>query len=111
MPGELDWKRETDPDSGMTSECARSEERPPEYAGGRFVYGGWGWGTYAIDRPEAGEWLLVTDSGTMRDFIDEEDAQGLMWIHLRRFRSSADRAAWVAAEEQRREEHRRRLFS
>jgi hypothetical protein len=108
---ELEWTSETDPDSGVTSECARMEARLPEYRGGNFAYGGEGWATYEVDRTEAGEWVLVTDSGTMKDFLDEDDARGLMWIHVRRFRSLADRARWVEAAQRRQEEAFQRLLS
>lgn len=100
MTEQGEWVAETDKVSGLTSEVAKFEWRPEKHSGGVFLYAGWGWAVYTVDRPDDGEWLVVTDSGTVADFISEEDARGMLWVSVRRFDSASAREAWLAAKRQ-----------
>ena len=55
------------------------------------VVGAEGGAVYAAE--SEGAWWLITDEGTMADFLDEEDVRPSS-VKLRRF---DDRAAWEAA--------------
>lgn len=96
---EPDWVVERDAATGLDCEAARGVNTPERYRGGMRVRGGEGWTMRQLDLSDPEEFVLVTDSGTMLEFLSDEDAKGLFTVAIRRFRSAADRAAWLDAQE------------
>lgn len=94
-----DWTVDIDTKTGVRSEFVQLAVLPDEYAGGTNVLGGEGWVIRQVDRAEHNEWVLVTDSGTVFDFLSEADAVGLPRVAVRRFDTPEARATWLEGRE------------